>query len=460
MMLLYNTLTRRFEELKLHGEAKIYFCGPTVYDFAHIGNFRSYLVSDLLVRYLIYKGYTVKLIMNITDVDDKTIKGAVREGVSLHEFTKKYEDYFFEDMDALRIKRASFYPHATEHIDEMITIIKKLIAAGIAYRGEDGSIYYDITKFGDYGRLSHLDLSELKSGSRVKQDSYEKDDVNDFALWKAWDEEDGDVYWDTELGRGRPGWHIECSAMSMKYLGEGFDIHGGGVDLMFPHHENEIAQSEAFTHKKFVNLWLHCEHLLVDGRKMSKSLGNFYTLRDIAEKGYNPLAFRYLCLSTHYRSQINFTFQSLEDAWNTVQTLNNFVFRLRNESDEKENITITDTLEATKKAFEMHMDDDLDVQHALAAVFELIHIVNKEIDEGRAGSLKEVLDFVLEINDIFDILIEADDKLTEEELSLVNEREEARRRKDFRKADEIRDMLKKKGILVEDSPSGPRWKKA
>src|SRR3989338_7268701 len=265
IMHLFNTMTRRKEELKPNGDVRMYFCGPTVYDFAHIGNFRAYMASDLLKRYLEYKGHFVKLVMNITDVDDKTIKGAAKHKMQLAEFTRKYESYFFEDMDALRIKRADVYPRATEHIESMVDIIKKLIASGIAYRGDDGSIYYYITKFKNYGCLSHLDISSLKTGGRVSLDDYDKDDAKDFALWKAWNLEDGDVYWDTELGRGRPGWHIECSAMSTKYLGESFDIHGGGIDLMFPHHENEIAQSEECTGKKLAGIWMHSEHLLVDG---------------------------------------------------------------------------------------------------------------------------------------------------------------------------------------------------
>ncbi len=457
-MRLFNTLTRQKDELAPHGDVRMYFCGPTVYDFAHIGNFRSYLVAELTRRYLEYKGYGVRLVMNITDVDDKTIKGSRKEGMPLKEFTKKYEDYFFEDLDSLRIKLASAYPRATEHIDDMVGLIRNLLGKGIAYRGEDGSIYFDITKFKDYGNLSRVDLSGLKAGARVNQDNYEKDDAKDFALWKAWSEEDGDVYWDTELGRGRPGWHIECSAMSMKHL-DGIDIHGGGIDLMFPHHENEIAQSEASTGKKFADIWLHCEHLLVDGRKMSKSLGNFYTIRDVAEKGFNPLAFRYLCMSTNYRSQINFTFQSLEDAWNTVQSINNFIFRLRSENDDKENMTIMDAVEKARNGFEAHMDDDLDVQHALADVFELMRIVNKEIDEGRAGSLEEALEFILSVNDIFDILTETETNLTEEEKTMIEEREKARKQKDFRKADKIRKELAEKGISIEDSPHGPRWKR-
>src|SRR3989339_892084 len=272
----------------------MYSCGPTVYDFAHIGNFRAYIVADILKRYLKFKGFKIKHVMNITDVDDKTIKGSIEQKISLNQYTEKYTKAFFEDLRTLNIEPADIFPRATEHIKEMVSMIQKLIMNGLAYKGEDNSWYYDISKFRDYGKLSKLKLGELKEGARVKQDSYEKEQAQDFALWKAYDKDDGDVFWETDLGKGRPGWHIECSAMNMKYLGEEFDIHTGGVDLIFPHHENEIAQSIGSTGKKFVHFWIHNEHLLVNGRKMSKSLGNFYTLRDLLSKNYNPRAIRYL----------------------------------------------------------------------------------------------------------------------------------------------------------------------
>ncbi|MDI6827410.1 MAG: cysteine--tRNA ligase, partial [Armatimonadota bacterium] len=288
----FNTLTREKNEFHAINDMKVglYTCGPTVYDFAHIGNWRTYLFEDILRRHLESRGFEVTHVMNITDVDDKTIRGANEKGISLNEYTAPFIAAFYEDRDHLNIKPAHVYPRATEHITEMVALIKKLLEKGIAYKAEDGSIYYDISKFPDYGKLSHFKIEELKAGARVSSDEYEKEQVSDFALWKAWDEADGNVYWDTELGRGRPGWHIECSAMSMKYLGETFDIHTGGVDNIFPHHENEIAQSEAATGKPFVNYWLHSEHLLVENRKMSKSLGNFYTLRDLIARGYDPLA--------------------------------------------------------------------------------------------------------------------------------------------------------------------------
>jgi len=302
----YNTLTRQKEEFKpLKGkQVGFYSCGPTVYNVIHIGNLKSFLAEDVLKRYLTYKGFKVKHVRNITDVDDKTIRDSQKEGVSLKEFTDRYTKAFFEDLETVRILPADVYPKATEHIKQMVALVKKLLDKGIAYKGEDGSIYYDITKFPEYGKLAHIDFKTLKTGARVKQDEYEKGQAQDFALWKAWDKEDGKVFWETEIGKGRPGWHIECSAMSMAYLGDSFDIHGGGEDLIFPHHENEIAQSEGATGKKFAKYWVHNAFLQVNGEKMSKSLGNFYTLRDL--KGYNPIAVRYLMISGNYRRTLIF----------------------------------------------------------------------------------------------------------------------------------------------------------
>ncbi|MDH4257816.1 MAG: cysteine--tRNA ligase, partial [Candidatus Aminicenantes bacterium] len=313
MIRFFNTLSGKlepFHPLK-KGEVKLYTCGPTVYDHAHIGNFRAYAFEDLLKRFLVFMGYKVTHVMNITDVDDKTIKGAHSEGISLQEYTKKYIDSFFKDIDTLRMARADHYPRATEHIPEMIQMIKGLMEKGYAY-AKDGSIYFSIAKFPNYGRLSKINLKELKPGERVELDEYEKDNIIDFALWKH--KKEGEPFWETEVGPGRPGWHIECSVMSSKYLGETFDIHCGGTDNIFPHHENEIAQSEAYFGKKFVNYWLHCRHLIVDGEKMSKSLGNQYTLRDLLDKNIDPLVLRFLLISTHYRKMLNFTFKALEQA--------------------------------------------------------------------------------------------------------------------------------------------------
>ncbi|MEK6808976.1 MAG: cysteine--tRNA ligase, partial [Nanoarchaeota archaeon] len=334
MLRLFNTRTRKigvFKSIK-DKEVNIYTCGPTVYDYAHIGNLRAYICADILKRYLKYKGYNVKHVMNITDVDDKTIKGSQQQGISLKKYTQNFSNMFFEDIKILNLDLPDIFPKATEHIPEMIMLIKKLLKKGFAYKGEDGSIYYDISKFKNYGKLAQLDMDGLKEGARIRHDEYSKDSPKDFCLWKACDKDDGDVFWKTELGKGRPGWHIECSAMNMKYLGEEFDIHTGGVDLIFPHHENEIAQSVGATGKEFVHYWFHNEHLLVNGKKMSKSLGNFYTLRDLLNKGYNPIGIRYLLLSTHYRQQLNFTEESLQGAENSVQRINDFILKLRNVS--------------------------------------------------------------------------------------------------------------------------------
>ena len=360
---------------------KIYTCGPTVYDYAHIGNFRAFLFEDLLKRWFTFRGFKVTHVMNLTDIDDKTIKGSQKQGIPLKQYTDFYVKAFFEDIKALNIEAADVYPRATEHIPEMVAIIKTLMSKGFAYKGEDGSIYYTVCKFPNYGKLSNIKVDELKAGARVSQDEYAKEEAQDFALWKTWVPEDGDVYWETELGKGRPGWHIECSAMAMKYLGETFDIHCGGVDNMFPHHENEIAQSEAATGKKFVDYWMHNEHLQVEGKKMSKSLGNFYTLRDLLAKGYDPIAIRYLLMSTHYRQQFNFTFEGLESAKGAVDRLRNFVRRLHDVdggSDSKGKVvTFVAKLEA---CFGGSMDNDLDIGIALASLFDFVHEINSLLD--------------------------------------------------------------------------------
>src|SRR4030065_1580791 len=319
----FNTFTRQKEIFNPinPNEVRMYTCGPTVYDYAHIGNFRAFLFEDLLKRWLKHRGFKVTHVMNLTDVDDKTILGSKKQQIPLRQYTEFYAKAFFEDAKALNIEPADQYPRATEHIPEMTTLIKQLLCKGYAYKGEDDSIYYAISKFKEYGKLSKIRVQDLKKGVRVKTDEYAKEEAQDFALWKAWTAEDGDVFWETELGKGRPGWHIECSPMSMKYLGETFDIHFGGVDNIFLHHVNEIAQSQAATGKKFVNYWLHSAHLLVEGMKMAKRLGNFYTLRDLLNKGWNPVVIRYLLISTHYRQQLNFTIEGLEASKNAPQKL-------------------------------------------------------------------------------------------------------------------------------------------
>src|SRR4030066_1169153 len=321
-LVFFNTLTRKKEEfVPLEtGKVRVYTCGPTVYDYPHIGNYRTFLFEELLRRYLKYKGFQVTQVMNLTDIDDKIIIGSQKKGISLDEYTAPYKKIFFEDLNTLNAEASEFYPEATKHIKEMVKIIKKLLGKKHAYEIE-GSIYFKISTFPEYGKLSKMNLEELKVGTRVKADEYEKEQVSDFALWKAWDEKDGDIFWETEIGKGRPGWHIECSAMSMKYLGPHFDIHTGGVDNIFPHHENEIAQSQPATEQKFVNYWLHSAHLLVEGRRMAKSFGNFYTLRDLLKQGWNPSVVRYLLIGTHYRQQLNFTLEGLEASKNGLQRL-------------------------------------------------------------------------------------------------------------------------------------------
>jgi len=461
MLKLYNTLSRKKEIFKpiKDKEVRMYTCGPTVYNYPHIGNYRAYIAADILRRYLEYRKFKVKQVMNLTDVDDKTIRDSQKEGISLKEFTERYTKGFFEDLDSLNIQKADVFPRATEHIKEMVDVIKKLLDKGIAYKGEDGCIYYDVSKFEDYGKLSHIKIKELKAGARVRQDEYEKEQANDFALWKAWDKEDGDVFWETEIGKGRPGWHIECSAMSSKYLGEQFDIHTGGVDLIFPHHENEIAQAEGAIGKKpFVKYWIHNEWLLVEGKKMSKSLGNFYTLRDILDKGYHPMAVRYVLMATHYRQQLNFTFDELDAAKNSIQRLKDFMLRLESASAAKDNKEVDELIKVYKRKFEQAMDDDLQISEALAAVFELIKAVNKlAISKKNAEKIKKL---IIAFNKVLGIKgLGEKEEISGEIEELVKKREQARKNKDFDTADKIRDKLKEKGIILEDTPQGVRWKK-
>ncbi len=466
-ILLFNTLTRkkeRFVPLR-EGKVTLYTCGPTVYDFAHIGNFRTYVFQDMLRRWLEYRGYEVIQVMNITDVDDKIIAGVNREKTSLKEYTRRYEKAFFEDLESLNIEKAEHYPRATEHIPDMVALIQKLLEKGYAYRGEDGSIYYDISKFKEYGKLSKIKIQALKPGARVKADHYGKESPYDFALWKAWDEADGEVYWETPLGKGRPGWHIECSVMAMKYLGETLDIHSGGVDLIFPHHENEIAQSEAATGKPFARYWVHSEHLMVEGRRMAKSLGNFYTLRDLTAKGYDPLAVRFLLLSTHYRQQLNFTFKALEAAENTVERLVTFMERLKEADGSGLGEPLQKLMRETQTRFEEHMDDDLNITEALAVLFSFIREVNKLMDENKVSrsEAREIRKLMYRFDKVLGIIEKAEKRFKKEELpkevlELIQKREEARKAKDWKTADEIREKLRSMGIILEDTPEGVKWK--
>jgi cysteinyl-tRNA synthetase len=462
---LFDTLRRErvaFEPLE-PGRARMYTCGPTVHDFAHIGNLRTFLFEDLLRRVLEARGIEVTQVMNLTDVDDKIIQKAHAAGEAIAEFTRRYTEAFFEDLDTLNVERAEHYPTATGHIDAMVELVKRLEAAGHTYRTEDGSIWFRIASFPEYGKLSRIDLSGMRDGARVESDEYDKEDPKDFALWKA--AKPGEEAWDTELGRGRPGWHIECSAMSMAYLGETFDIHTGGVDNIFPHHENEIAQSEAATGRPLARMWLHAEHLIVDGQKMAKSLGNFFTLRDLLERGYRPRAIRYLLLSVHYRQQLNFTFAGLDQAAASIERLSDFVRRVEElPPGGAPDGELAARSRRAREAFDEALDDDLNTSRALAAVFEWVRDANRAMDEGRASAAdRSELEAVLEAFDaVYDVLTPDPDELRlEEEIqALIDEREAARRARDWGRADTLRGRLEELGILVEDTPAGPRWKRS
>jgi cysteinyl-tRNA synthetase len=462
---LYNTLSRKKEEfvpLK-PPVVGLYTCGPTVYNYPHIGNYRAYVFGDLLKRYLAYKNFQVRHIMNITDVEDKIIRDSQKAKKPLKDFTQFYENIFFEDLETLNILHATSYTRATEHIPEMIALVERLLKKEFAYKAEDG-IYYDIGKFKNYGKLARINISELEAGAsgRVKKDEYDKEHVQDFALWKFWTPEDGDVAWEAPFGKGRPGWHIECSAMSMKYLGEQFDLHTGGVDLIFPHHQNEIAQSEGVTKKKFVKYWLHNEWLLVDGKKMSKSLGNFYTLRDVLAKGNDPVAMRYLYLGTHYRQQFNFTFAGLEAAKQAVQRVQDCYDNLATAAGVKHNPAVHKRIDQLNKEFTEALDNDLDTPPALAALFEFIKDVNvwganSELSREDGQKLREAMEGV---DKILGILRTKKEKLSKDMQRLIDEREEARKAKNWKKADELRERLREHGIVLEDLPQGVRWKRA
>jgi cysteinyl-tRNA synthetase len=458
----FNTLTRTKEEFKPleDNHVRMYTCGPTVYDFAHIGNFRTFLFEDLLRRYLKFKGYKVTQVMNLTDIDDKTIKSAMAKKIPLGEFTAFYKRAFFEDIDKLGIERAEYYPEATAHIPEMVAMIKQLHEKAYAYV-IDGNYYYSIAKFPEYGKLAHLDIAGLKAGVRIAADEYEKESVSDFALWKAWDENDGDIYWETEIGKGRPGWHIECSAMSMKYLGETFDIHTGGVDNMFPHHENEIAQSEGANGKKFVNFWLHSEHLLVDGIKMSKRYNNYYTLRDILDKGYAAVAVRYILMATNYRQQLNFTFDGLVSARNGLERYNDFYANLKDYSGGQTSGEGKSIIERMLKGFEDALDDDLNISPALGEVFDFIRDINRLKAEGLLSREERdsALNAMERVDSVLGFLIKKKAEIDADIENLIKERTEAKKRRDFAAADGIRRKLLDMGIILEDTASGTKWKR-
>jgi cysteinyl-tRNA synthetase len=462
MIQFFNTLSGEKEPFAplVPGEVKLYTCGPTVYDFSHIGNLRAYVFEDLLKRFLQFRGFRVAHVMNITDVDDKTIRGANAQSVSLNEYTKPYIEAFFKDLHVLNISPADHYPRATEHIPEMVRIIKALLEKGIAYR-TDGSIYFSIAKFPGYGKLSKINLDELRSTKRVESDEYEKESAQDFALWKA--PKEGEPFWDTEIGPGRPGWHIECSAMSSKFLGPTFDIHCGGVDNIFPHHENEIAQSETYFGKPVVNYWLHCHHLIVNGEKMSKSKGNYFTLRDLVQKRQvNPMALRFLLLSTHYRKVLNFTFEALEQAEAAWQRIKDFLYELEHHAfPPGKNSDSQKLLEETNDRFVEGLSDDLNISVALTALFELIKKTNVLIKDGKicADDAKDTVSFVYFLDRVFALLPSKKDMdLADELRPKIQEREQARKERNFKRADEIRKELLEAGIILEDTKDGVRWK--
>jgi len=499
----YNTLSGQIEEFKpLHAsQVGMYTCGPTVYDFAHIGNYRTYVFQDILRRWLKYRGYALRHVMNLTDVDDNTIRNSQAAGLTLRDYTEKYIQAFELDRQLLSLEDPEIVVRATDSIDDMVKLIQTLVEKGYAYSSE-GSIYFRVAAFKNYGQLAKLDLAGIRDGARIDSDKYDKNDARDFALWKA--PKEGEPFWETPLGPGRPGWHIECSVMSMKYLGETFDIHSGGVDLIFPHHENEIAQSEAATGKPFVRYWLHAEHLIVNGEKMSKSLGNFYTLRDLLAQGFKPSAIRYLLAAVPYRRHLNFTFEGLQQAQQSIERLRNFRYRLTRESfPAGENTAFEERARAACQAFEDALDDNLNTAEALGAVFTMVRDGNTAMDRGefRAGDRAAFLETLARWDRIFCVLedhdherlvkfgfikpltIEVADRVestdaaqavignghpgaavtalpTDEEISQwVAERDEMRRKGNFARADEIRQNLHKAGVILEDSKAGTRWKR-
>jgi len=494
---LFNTLSGQLDELvPMDGKTlRMYACGPTVYDYGHIGNFRTFLQIDVLRRFLKRNGTSVFHVMNITDVDDRIIKNAAAAGISIGQYTARFEQAFLEDIEALRVQHPEQLARATEHIPQMVELIQRLAAAGAAYQTEDGSWYFRLASFPEYGKLSKKDLSGMEDGARVDLDEYEKDSARDFALWKA--AKPGETFWDTAIGRGRPGWHIECSAMAMEYLGESFDLHAGGEDLMFPHHENEIAQSESATHKPFARHWMHVRFLLVEGRKMSKSEGNFFTLRDLLLKGYKASAIRLALISVPYRHQLNFTFDGLIEATNAIDRLRTFHHRLRNTNwpmgtsyvQAGPEAEVIEAVKTAKTKFHAALSNDLNTAEARAAIFDLVRTINTLADSERLfrSDIAAILDVLRDFDAVFDVLEDNDAEptrralewaaqagrlgdvapellarksLTDEAIdALVAEREVARKQRNFARADQIRNELAEKGVVIEDSKDGVRWKR-
>jgi cysteinyl-tRNA synthetase len=460
----YNTLTQQVEDFTPLADniVRMYTCGPTVYNFVHIGNLRTFTFQDILRRWLRAHGYTLNHVMNITDVEDRIIRNSTAQHKSIAEYTEVYTQAFLEDIATLRLERPERMVKATEHIDDMVAAVEKLGEKGFTYLSE-GSVYYRIANFPGYGKLSHNDFSGIRAGARVDVDEYDKADARDFVLWKA--QKNGEPAWQTPLGPGRPGWHIECSVMAMKYLGETLDIHSGGVDLTFPHHENEIAQSEALTGKPFARFWLHAEHLSIEAQKMSKSLGNFYTLRDLVGMGYTPESIRYLLASVPYRKKLNFTFDGLKAATTSIERLRNYKLRLETAKfPEGVNEKLSDRTRAAHTAFDAALDDDLNTAEALAAAFEYVRDTNTAMDAGefRASNAAEAIAFLARFDSVFDVLRPAEraSGLSDADVdALIAERNAAKKSRDFTRADQVRKDLAAQGIILEDTKEGVRWKR-
>jgi cysteinyl-tRNA synthetase len=484
---LYNTLSGKVEEFAPAADntVRMYACGPTVYDYGHIGNFRTFVAVDILRRFLLQSGFKLQHVMNITDVDDKIIRNAARDKKTVQEYTRTYEEAFLEDMGSLNLQRPEKMVRATEHIREMAEFIAALEKKGVAYRTEDGSYYFRIAKFPEYGKLSKKDFAGMEVGARVDVDEYEKDDARDFALWKA--PKEGEAFWESPIGPGRPGWHIECSVMSMKYLGDSFDLHVGGEDLIFPHHENEIAQSESLTSKTFARHWMHVRFLLVEGEKMSKSVGNFFTLRDLLVKGHKPSSIRFLLTSVPYRKQLNFTFAGLEQGAKSVERLRTFESRMRmSQLPAGTNAHAQEAAAKAKNEMRAGMEDDLNTAYASAAIFDMVREANTLADRGelREGDKAPLLEALQQFDEIFAVLkdddaekmkaamewarshgILKDSEVPAEGMSdaevdrLIEERNAAKKARDFAKSDAIRKQLADGGIVVEDTKDGIRWKR-
>jgi cysteinyl-tRNA synthetase len=460
----YNTLTQRVEDFApLHGnEVRMYTCGPTVYNYVHIGNLRTFTFQDILRRWLKARGFELRHVMNITDVEDKIIRNALAQNKSIYDYTEVYTQAFLEDTAKLRLERPERIVKATDHIPEMVEAVQSLAQKGFTYES-DGSVYYRIARFPEYGKLSHNDFSGIRAGARVDVDEYDKADARDFVLWKA--KKEGEPSWDSPVGDGRPGWHIECSVMAMKYLGETLDIHAGGVDLIFPHHENEVAQSEALTGKPFARFWLHSEHLSIDMQKMSKSVGNIYTLRDIVEMGHTPEALRYLLASVPYRKKLNFTMEGLTAAATSIDRLRNFKLRLETDKfPDGENPQINERIAEARRNFDEALDDDLNTAEALAAIFEFVRDANTAMDAGgfRAADASAALGLLARFDSIFDVLRPTVQEGAMSDAAvdhLIAERTQAKKTRNFARADEIRKQLTDAGVILEDTKEGVRWKR-